>query len=256
MLTCSTDHGAIVRRRLTVLQERLKEAAAVYLYDVPADFVFVEPDMFGNRSFGYGACTYSVDHIRTVSFHVPMKRVSLYQTAFTLQLIKTALLIVDTDDVPLGNEGQQCDLDFCSDRFREHGYGHAVGGYLHASVTSWLEAYRTSETTVRHHNGDARMPELVIAAMRETWQSITSDTWRPYEDECRGRIATDGAFILECFGDACDLGVYPSEMWRKEPFHRISCHNLDTAEQQLTLLAGLAMLCQLARGEERKSPEA
>lgn len=58
--------------------------------------------------------------------------------------------------------------------------------------------------------------------------------------------------MLGCFGNACDIDIYPDHTCGEmdEPYVRFSCHNLDTAAQQMTLLAGLAKLCELARAEE------
>jgi hypothetical protein len=91
------------------------------------------------------------------------------------------------------------------------------------------------------------MVPAVVTAMRHAWRATARESWQEYVDECKGRIFQRGAFILDCFGNACDVGVYPSEFRTDETSHTISCHNLDTAEQQLTFLAGLAKLCELTR---------
>ena len=43
------------------------------------------------------------------------------------------------------------------------------------------------------------------------------------------------------------MGVYPDGISQGIEMRDLQCHNLDGAVQQLTLLAGLAKLCQLAR---------
>jgi len=59
----------------------------------------------------------------------------------------------------------------------------------------------------------------------------------------------NGRFIINCPGDAC--GLHPSDWYeRKGEGFEFSCHNVDSSIQQLTLIAGLAKLCDLVRDRE------
>jgi len=75
--------------------------------------------------------------------------------------------------------------------------------------------------------------------------------WRSYNrHEFRVRLQNEkGGLQMDCPGNAC--GLHPSDMFHsgfKEGYD-FSCHNVDTPMQQLTLIAGLAALCDLARKE-------
>lgn len=64
----------------------------------------------------------------------------------------------------------------------------------------------------------------------------------------------DGGLCMDCPGDAC--GVHPDGYGkREERGYGLSCHNVDSAVQQLTLIAGLAAIHDKARKEIRKLPD-
>lgn len=77
----------------------------------------------------------------------------------------------------------------------------------------------------------------VMADMRRAWKATATPKLKRCADRCRARVI-DGRFELDCFGDACDLSMYPDST------PEFSCHNLDLPFQQATLLAGLASLYQ------------
>lgn len=57
---------------------------------------------------------------------------------------------------------------------------------------------------------------------------------------------TGARFIIDCPGNAC--GINPGDWTNsKDNGYGFSCHNVDNAGQQLTLLVGLAKLCDLVR---------
>ncbi len=247
---CQRQQLPIIVARLEILSRTYQRSATTYFDEATVPFTLPSMDLFAQSLFGYADCGYITLGEHEARFHLPLQGATIAPyTAFTLQLLKTALLAHEPEDVPLGNGVQQCELDFCTDNFRENGYGHAVGGYLSGEVTTWLAAYLARETTHKYQNGDAPMHPSVVAAMKDTWLATARADWQEYVNECRGRITPDGAFILECFGNACDIGVYPSEFSPDDSIHSIACHNLDTVEQQLTLMAGLAEICTLARND-------
>lgn len=87
--------------------------------------------------------------------------------------------------------------------------------------------------------GLARVPpddlEMIEDDMYKAWRATAMKGLKRYANDCYARVRDD-RFELGCFGDACDLSIYPDS----NPF--FSCHNLGTAFQQATLLAGLASL--------------
>ena len=85
-------------------------------------------------------------------------------------------------------------------------------------------------------------------AMRQVYGTVAPSEVREYAEDCCARIGAEGRFYLTCFGNACDLAIYPDSDHsdREESPTNFSCHNLDTVFQQLTLLAGFAVLQELA----------
>lgn len=60
----------------------------------------------------------------------------------------------------------------------------------------------------------------------------------------------DGGFTIDCPGDAC--GIFPDGSHKKGEGYEFTCHNTDSAFQQLLLIIGLAVLCAKARREMKK----
>lgn len=204
------------------------------------------PDLFGNIEFGYGGCGFMTEDGDDVSLHVELSEAHLHNAALTIGLLTHTLLGDFADEAKNSNRTQQVDLETsCA-----HGlHGHSVGGYISGQVREWLRKqwHKGQNDNWMHW---APIPKEVISAMRQTWTSLASKDLRRWANDCNGSITEDGRFILNCFGNACDLAIYPDNLCLDETDSvRFGCHNLDTARQQLTLLAGLAKLCELARAE-------
>jgi len=86
--------------------------------------------------------------------------------------------------------------------------------------------------------------------MRQAWVAVVPQDLREWASKCGAWITVDGRFMFECLGDACDVAIYPDSLEGEEGSVEFGCHNLDQARQQVTLLAGLAKLCALARNDE------
>lgn len=128
------------------------------------------------------------------------------------------------------------------------GHGHSVSGWLSQDVMAWLKNYAKDKVDTNSFMQVAPMHPEVVYAMRSVWYAISTPERRPYADAASGWVRENGAFSLNCFGDACDLSIYP-DSYNGENYVSVEfgCHNLDSADQQLTLLAGLAKICELAR---------
>jgi len=87
--------------------------------------------------------------------------------------------------------------------------------------------------------GRVELPE-VIDAMKAAYRKMVG--LREFSEYSINAWIDNGKFILNCPGDAC--GLHPSD-WHscKEEGFEFSCHNVDSSIQQITLLAGLACLC-------------
>jgi hypothetical protein len=214
--------------------------------DRPVHFDAAVPDLFGNRLFGYGGCGALVLSDEETSFRISLCEEHLHNAVLTIHILTHALL--GDVESSASNRRQQVDLEtHCA----HAPHGHSVGGYVSGDVREWL---RKEWHKGPHDNWMqwAPMPREVIAAMERTWCAVASAKLRRWAKECSGSITEDGRFILNCFGDACDIAIYPDNLSYEDADGsvRFSCHNLDGARQQLTLLAGLAKICELARSED------
>jgi hypothetical protein len=121
---------------------------------------------------------------------------------------------------------------------KESHHGGSLGGEISISLRNWLKGFG--------QNDHQQMPEMV-KAMR-----IAYDAMIPLEEynlhDFNAYIRKGGFFIADCPGEAC--GLNPST-WHdmKDMGNQFSCHNTDTPVQQITLLAGLAVMHDKARKE-------
>ncbi len=216
--------------RLALMQERgVMDSSDYFGFNAP--FHFAEDNLLSH--VGFGQCG-SVEH------HDDETRLSIelqggfytHYAALTIHVLTNALSfpLVEGEE---SNQTQQLDL-FTVCKMGEV-YGHALGGHVSSSVTRFLRLI-------------AEGTEGVINAMREAWR-ICAPTKSKFPHDFRGVITRDGRFMIACPGNACDVAIYPDMVYGDidEYGAGLSCHNLDTSVQQLTLLSGLAKLCQLAR---------
>lgn len=203
-------------------------------------------DLFGNTRFGYGDCGFVTENAEKVSFHIELSEQTLQDATLTIHLLTQALLV----DYPSAssNRYQDVDIETCCS-LSEH--GHSVGGYMSGQVREWIRRQWDASPHDGFMGWAAAHPRI-ISAMRQTWVAVTPHKMHRWAGECSGYITEDGRFILNCFGNACDIAIYPDNIHAGLEYEsaRFSCHNLDTAAQQVTLLAGLAVLCELSRADD------
>lgn len=248
VFTIKAEHLGEIERRLRMLAAHWHDHAVGYCYP-EASFTFPVHDLFGNLEFGYGRCGFVTIEDDMAHFHVELGRgTRLYCCTLAMKLLAQALAM-PVDGGRFSNQLQQVDLEMRCDRFDPCGYNHAVGGYVSSRMTGWL---REQARKMPEGSRSISVPEDVVRAMRATWCAVSKSDAKRWARECCGRIMRDGRFGLECFGNACDLAIYPDGTCGRmdDPQVRFSCHNLDTAAQQVTLIAGLAKLCQIARQDE------
>jgi len=209
-------------------------------------FHSVLPDLFGKTEFGFGKCGFLTTEGEEAHLRIELTP-DVGRRALTLNLLAQALIVPFEGNTKLKNRVQQVDLETrCSPYGGAHGYEHATGGYVSESVREWLKKQAGQHTRSIH--GHTPLPQPITKAMQQAWSAMASDRWEMWTKECGGFVAEDGRFSLVCFGNACDLAIYPDhETWSRGESVRFGCHNLDHAVQQLTLVSGLARLCQLAR---------
>jgi hypothetical protein len=120
--------------------------------------------------------------------------------------------------------------------------GAPIDGVVAPLLRKWL---------IREHWHRTQFPE-VYEVMRKVWNAMSDFKVRKPRGGRPGydftaRLGDGGNFVFTSLGNACDIGTY--EWWQNGPDsgHDIGCHNVDTPIQQLTLIAGLAALHDLAR---------
>lgn len=126
-----------------------------------------------------------------------------------------------------------------------HGYPHhgscSIGGTFSIPLVRWLRSF--SQYT--------DFPEIE-QAMVKAYHRMTGRKWE--ERYFRATIyGSHGELCLDCPGDACN--VHACESRSGERGYDITCHNLDTPVQHLSLLAGLAALHDLADTKASPSTE-
>jgi hypothetical protein len=239
VFTVRLEHFEEIYARMDRVAHLFRNNASTYC---GFEVTFARPtsDLFGTIEFGYEKCGFVCLEDGYAHFHVQLNEGErLYCSTLTMKLL-TMVLAVPIEGRK-SNHLQQVDLELRCEHSTA-GYGHAVGGYISSRLMQWL-------LKKAKHDKNAPMPKEVIRAMKETWSAISLEGQKHWKNHCHGLITPDGRFMLECFGDACDIAIYPDEM-RREDYTRFSCHNLDSAKQQVTLLSGLAKMCELAREEE------
>lgn len=109
------------------------------------------------------------------------------------------------------------------------------GGSLNGDCSIPFRAYLESLGKIRLPDVTEAMKSVYrkMVGMREL-QEYSFEAW------------VKEKFVINCPGDAC--GLHPSD-WHsfKDEGFEFSCHNVDSAIQQLTLIVGLAKLCDMAR---------
>lgn len=91
--------------------------------------------------------------------------------------------------------------------------------------------------------------KAVIRSMQSVFRAVAPPTASRFASECDLLIyAKEQRFVLTCFGDACDVAIYPDNATPSTGgYTHFSCHNLDSGFQQATLLAGLVSLSSQIR---------
>jgi hypothetical protein len=235
--------------RLCSFRAHYNEYINAYINQDKASLSLLTPDLFGYREFGFGSCGYATLKDGKVYLHLPLRPHPWTQYVSITIFLLTKALGYPFEDNPLDNRQQDLILSTMAE-FRSGGYGHAVGGLVFENILNWLRQYarkndNSSSDIIPLHPKIIRAQKVAFRAIN----SLVEDARmvKVMEDQIYGWVIYSGAFTLNCPGNACDLSVYPSDLEKDDVHAQLSCHNLDTSNQQLILLAGLAQICQLAR---------
>jgi|GEM_PF-6528962 len=191
------------------------------------------------------AYTRTVDE--RVSYHLPLQHKTAGKVAGALHA-----LLDDLNALLLSPGEPTNHAQLLTVKPGQHGTGlhsHPVQGEVSVEGLRWLERLgREGEGELSKFTYTRPLPDRVESSMQQAWKSLAWDrTSRAMTEDIHGRITEDGRFTLVCPGNACDVSIYPDGFYGSEygiPAY-FSCHNLDGPEQQLTLVAGLAVLHEL-----------
>jgi hypothetical protein len=187
-------------------------------------------------AFGFAGCGYIKKNDDEFALRFPLKQKTAAEVSMTLAaVLGYGSPLNDMGELATSNRPQLMAIEVFV-RAGEWHYGHPAGGHVFPPMRKWL----------REMSNRAAAEKKIAAAMRTAWKAVAEPDLVEFANECRVRL--DGAFSLVCFGDACDVSIYPDldnePNWPAPT--RFSCHNLDSAAQQITMLCGLAVLHEIA----------
>ena len=252
VFTIEERHLEEVIDRIHKIKDRFLGYANDYLGGDDFDFSLPIPDLFGNKEFGYRDCGYWTIEDGSVHFRLPLRPFPWTHYNSLTIFILTKALGFPFEVEPGSNRVQDAALMVIAERDRSAGYCHAVGGWISEDVLNWLKSYAQANIQPIGiiSNAAPMHPEVIRAQQAAAGAMISSKKYgyRASSRQIYGWIRDSGAFSMNCYGNACDLSVYPDRYLGEGcESVELGCHNLDNADQQLTLLAGLAKICQLAR---------
>ncbi len=114
-------------------------------------------------------------------------------------------------------------------------HSHSTGGFASPSFVKFLRGHVSDGKKFVHLNA-------ILTVMSDA-DEIMCDSAGGH-DGFRAYVS-NGQVVLSCPGNACELSTDQPISGSDEMGSGISCHNLDSALQQLTLLAGFAALSTL-----------
>ncbi len=235
-----------LQEKLCIITERLKEYKDEY-FGTDLEFTPLSKDVFGNYTFGCGRCGYMYIDNKVIYIHFELTlNVDIHHISMTMfLLLKVLNFFVYDEEIENPNNIQFLQLDTVC-QIGHH--GHSISGSVSPKLGAWL---KKQGECLEDESAFSNVSLLdVEKTMRQTWNQFTERKLEESPRECRAIIVRSGRFSLVCPGDACDVSIYPDQVYGDEigtMSVRFACHNLDVAKQQITLVAGLAKLCELAR---------
>jgi hypothetical protein len=242
------------RRYLELFQEtlhfiipRFKKYTEQY-FGGDLEFTSLEKDLFDNYMFGYKNCGHMALDDKHVYFHFEINgEIGPTHMSMTIWFILKVLNnMLWKDEVEKPDRPQFIKVETLCQIGSE---GHSTGGYISPDLGKWLK--KQSEDILDENAFSMVILPEVGEVMRQVYESISHRKLDP--NECRALISQNGLFGLKCPGDSCDVSIYYDQVYGDpigNRFVEFSSHNLDNPTQQITLLAGLAKLCELARNDE------
>ncbi len=152
---------------------------------------------------------------------------------YSLQVLLGAIAYPHDHDMPTTSQ-QVLSITSCS---VPGGHGHSVGGYASPSLVKfWRRLSPDERSTMRVDDAERAMYE----AHRQLHGEVKS-----YYDHGFNAFVSNGQLLLRCPENACEIHSDHLGESDRGRGTNITCHNLDSGVQQLTLLAGLGVIASL-----------
>lgn len=115
-------------------------------------------------------------------------------------------------------------------------HGGSLGASISRPLRKWLSVYSGHNTIPEATKAMMTAHDKMFGLKRFDIHSFKIMVWE------------DGGLLIDCPGDAC--GVHPNSHERRAGRgYELTCHNVDSPAQQLTLITGLAAIHDRARKE-------
>lgn len=241
--------------RVDVIRQRYMPKWRVYIGEESHNVELCDEGTLFAWAFGFGGVAvrdmgeFGVRYTIELGGEKTLKRVAA-TCQFLLHILDSFYHTLDAGEGFVGNT-QQLMLVHPGHLQGKYEHSHPLTGQAHTAFVAWVGQY-----AIRVQAGDAQALKGVAqvrAAMIDAWKQLHTRTpdMRRYATEGRVQLSEDGRFQLQCFGNACDVSIYPDTLNEPESGipSSIDCHNLDDAAAQITLLAGLAALYELAAND-------
>lgn len=129
--------------------------------------------------------------------------------------------------------------------------GCPLGGDTSVVLKEWVRRQQTKK----------RRKKSIEKAIFAVWNACASEMFRkvrrrgPHSmSSIEFMIGDNGSFMLQTIGNTCDVSTVEWWQSREGEGHHLDCHNLDSPIQQMSLLAGLAALHDMASEDIDRSP--
>lgn len=222
---------------------RILEVSGVHEY-LKGDFAnpWYEPELcLTSGAYGIRGCGYLTHGDGVTELHFPYLSATMYRVTMTLHVLFVALAWSMEQESRPSNRRQHYTISTRCEH-ASVGWGHAMHGDIFPAFRRLLAQLPESSKERIAQEARQSVLEAHVAFVEPDKRRMHRKFWNY---DCRARIEPDGRFYIACPGNACDIAIYPDSDSLDEEYCycTFSCHNLDAAVQQLSLLAGLATLC-------------
>ncbi len=205
---------------------------------------FSKSEFYPLRSFGFDNAITAIDTLDGYSVFLAPLTKNRTATSVSLSVLTRilssfeVLAPVVTEEVPPADPRYLQLISVENGLTQEMMHAAPLYGYVAPAFANWLEGLADTEA----------LAAATKSAMQCAWQALSGED--PDKYACyrfSAQFRENGAFFLNVPGDACDFSTVDWEHRHPDDGHKLSCHNLDSTLQQLSLLSGIAKMYDIAR---------